>query len=247
MSISGKIHSFETSSAVDGPGIRFVLFMQGCYNECIYCHNPDTWEIKSPTLKDVDEIVDEYLKYKEFYDLSNGGITVSGGEPLLQSEFLIELFAKLKSYDIHITLDTSASIINNKIKEMIKYVDLFLIDLKAVDEITLKKICKINILNIENFIDYVMGENKRIWIRHVLIPQFTENESHYIKMASYLSEIKGKIERVEFLKFHQLGKIKWEELGKEYPLRNGPFSTGKDFEMIKSIFEQNGITNVFMR
>ncbi len=247
MGVKGRIHSYETFTTSDGPGIRFILFTQGCKNNCIYCHNPDTWEEYSLNERDSDDIIKEYKKYEDYYNFSNGGITISGGEPLLQPDFLLELFIKLKENKINIALDTAGSPIDEKIKKIIDLTDLVIFDVKSTDEETLKKICKIDVNNIFNFMEYTTTQNKRIWVRNVLVPEFTENINCYEKLADFLSKYADKIERVEFLKFHQLGKKKWENLNRNYPLKDSPQSVGKDVEVIKEIFKKVGINNVIFR
>lgn len=234
--MEGRIHSFESLGAVDGPGVRFVVFMQGCALKCKYCQNRDTWNLKGGTIYSSDEIVDKILRYKN-YIMPNGGVTISGGEPLLQTKFLIELFTKLRQYNIHTCIDTSGSVIlTDEIKELIDLTDLFLLDIKCIND---EK--AINLTGVSNkkeleFARYLSNINKPMWIRQVLVPGYTDDEQDLIKLREFISTLKF-VEKVEVLPYHDLGKFKWEQLGEVYPLENVRTANNDDVKRAKEILE----------
>ena len=232
--MEGRIHSFESLGAVDGPGVRFVVFMQGCSLKCKYCQNRDTWNLKGGTTYSSDEIVEKILRYKN-YIMPNGGVTISGGEPLLQTKFLIELFTKLKKYNIHTCIDTSGSVgLTDEIKELIDLTDLFLLDIKCIND---EK--AINLTGVSNkkeleFAKYLSSIHKPMWIRQVLVPGYTDDEQDLIKLREFISTLKS-VEKVEVLPYHDLGKFKWEQLGEVYPLENVRTANNDDVKRAKEI------------
>ena len=234
--MEGRIHSFESLGAVDGPGVRFVVFMQGCALKCKYCQNRDTWNLKGGTTYSSDEIVEKILRYKN-YIMPNGGVTISGGEPLLQAKFLIELFTKLRQYNIHTCIDTSGSVVlTDEIKELINLTDLFLLDIKCIND---EK--AINLTGVSNkkeleFARYLSNINKTMWIRQVLVPGYTDDEQDLIKLREFISTLKF-VEKVEVLPYHDLGKFKWEQLGEVYPLENVRTANNDDVKRAKEILE----------
>ena len=232
--MEGRIHSFESLGAVDGPGVRFVVFMQGCSLKCKYCQNRDTWNLKGGTTYSSDEIVEKILRYKN-YIMPNGGVTISGGEPLLQTKFLIELFTKLKKYNLHTCIDTSGSVVlTDEIKELIDLTDLFLLDIKCIND---EK--AINLTGVSNkkeleFAKYLSNINKPMWIRQVLIPGYTDDEQDLVKLKEFISTLKS-VEKVEILPYHDLGKFKWEQLGEIYPLEKVRTANNDDVKRAKEI------------
>lgn len=234
--MEGRIHSFESLGAVDGPGVRFVVFMQGCSLKCKYCQNRDTWNLKGGTIYSSDEIVERILRYKN-YIMPNGGVTISGGEPLLQTKFLIELFTKLKKYNIHTCIDTSGSVVlTDEIKELIDLTDLFLLDIKCIND---EK--AINLTGVSNkkeleFARYLSSINKPMWIRQVLVPGYTDDEQDLIKLREFISTLKS-VEKVEVLPYHDLGKFKWEQLGEVYPLEKVRTANNDDVKRAKEILK----------
>ena len=232
--MEGRIHSFESLGAVDGPGVRFVVFMQGCSLKCKYCQNRDTWNLKGGTTYSSDEIVEKILRYKN-YIMPNGGVTISGGEPLLQAKFLIELFTKLSQYNIHTCIDTSGSVaLTDEIKELINLTDLFLLDIKCIND---EK--AINLTGVSNkkeleFAKYLSNINKPMWIRQVLIPGYTDDEQDLVKLKEFISTLKS-VEKVEILPYHDLGKFKWEQLGEIYPLEKVRTANNDDVKRAKEI------------
>ena len=233
----GRIHSFETLGAVDGPGLRFILFMQGCLLRCKFCHNRDTWDCNGGNEYTVDEIYEKILKYKNYFIASNGGVTVSGGEPLLQADFLIELFTRLKKAGINIALDTSGMLdITDKIKELIDLTDLFLVDIKSInDEICKDLVGHSNKKELE-FIKYLDSIGKEIWIRQVIVPGITDKDEDLYKLRDFINSI-DHITKVDLLPYHDLGKYKWLELNEVYPLENIRTATSDDVERVKKILE----------
>ena len=232
--MEGRIHSFESLGAVDGPGVRFVVFMQGCALKCKYCQNRDTWNLKGGTTYSSDEIVEKILRYKN-YIMPNGGVTISGGEPLLQAKFLIELFTRLRQYNIHTCIDTAGSVIlTDEIKELIDLTDLFLLDIKCIND---EK--AINLTGVSNkkeleFARYLSSINKPMWIRQVLVPGYTDDEQDLIKLREFISTLKS-VEKVEVLPYHDLGKFKWEQLGEVYPLEKVRTANNDDVKRAKGI------------
>lgn len=234
--VKGRIHSLETFGTVDGPGIRFVIFMQGCMLRCKYCQNRDTWDINSGKVYTTDELIEKIIRYQNYWG-KNGGVTISGGEPLLQVDFLIELLKKLKELGIHTAIDTSGSVnINDKVKKLISLTDLFLLDIKCIND----KICK-ELTGVSNkqelaFAKYLSDHNKDIWIRQVLVPGITDNEEDLLDLNSFIKSLKT-VKNVEILGYHDLGKFKWCELGYKYELENIPSASKEDIERAKKILE----------
>ncbi len=231
----GKIHSIETFGTVDGPGIRFVIFMQGCTLKCKYCHNRDTWNFNSGTPTSVNELVKEILNYKSYMDNSGGGVTISGGEPLLQAEFITELFKELKAHKIHTALDTAGSIpISSEIKELLKYTDLVLLDIKHIDEQKSINLTGVSNKNNIEFAKYLSNINIPVWIRQVLVPGYTDDKFDLQNLKKFIDTLKN-VEKVELLPYHNLGKFKWEELGDTYELESVIPPSQEDIDKAKHI------------
>lgn len=224
-----KIHSFESFGAVDGPGIRFVIFLQGCHLECKYCHNRDTWDINSGKYESLDEIFSKVIRYKN-YICPNGGVTVTGGEPLLQVKFLIELFKKLKEENIHTCIDTSGMVaITDDIKELLSYTDLVLLDIKHIDDNKCKDLVgRSNKLELE-FAKYLSDNNIKMWIRQVIIPGLTDNKEDLLKLKDFINSLKT-VEKIELLPYHNIGEFKWKKLGLKYPLEGIRQATDEDIK-----------------
>ncbi len=234
----GKVHSFETLGTVDGPGIRFVIFLQGCNLKCKYCHNRDTWDINGGEYKELDEIFRRILRYKTYFKSSNGGVTVTGGEPLLQVKFLVELFKKLKQEKIHTCIDTSGMVkINDDIKEVLKLTDLVLLDIKHINDKKCKELTGVSNKNELEFARYISDKGIKMWIRQVIIPGLTDNEEDIRDLRKFIDTLKT-VEKIEFLPYHTSGKYKWLELGKQYELENIREANNLDIERVKKIFEK---------
>lgn len=215
----GNIHSVETFGAFDGPGLRYVLFLQGCAMQCRFCHNRDTWTMKPNKLMSVDEILADYDKYKAFY--RNGGITISGGEAIIQLDFITELFKKAKEKGIHTCLDTSAGVYHvkdrHKYEILMEYTDLVLLDLKHIDNEKHKWLVGVPNIQILEFAKYLSDIKKPTVIRHVLIPGITAIDEYLIKLRKFIETLDNIVD-VDVLPYHTAGRFKWEELGYDYPL-----------------------------
>ncbi len=211
----GYINSIETMGLVDGPGIRFVVFMQGCCLRCLYCHNPETWKLKSGLQMTPTELVEKAKRYKPYFE-DNGGITFSGGEPLLQPEFLIETMKLCKKNHIHICLDT-AGVGTNKDAEVLKYTDLVILDIKGTNQKEYKKITKHSIDKVEKFITLCNKMNKKMWVRQVIIPGINDNKESIFELKEYIKKIKN-VEKIELIPYHTYGEEKYKKLGLKYPL-----------------------------
>ena len=218
--ILGKIHSIETCGTVDGPGIRFVVFTQGCPMRCQYCHNPDTWQYETDKLISVDEILKQYDGVKEF---CKGGITVTGGEPLVQIDFVTELFKQAQEKDIHTALDTSGILFNpqntEKIDKLLKYTSLVLLDIKHINEDEHKKLTGHTNKNILDFAKYLSEKNIPAWIRHVVVPSLNDNEKYLTQLGEFLGKLKN-IKALDILPYHDMAVPKYENLNLKYPLQD---------------------------
>ena len=229
-----KVHSIESFGTVDGPGIRFVLFMQGCHLKCKYCHNRDTWDMKDGNYASLDDIFNKIMRYKN-YIYPNGGVTITGGEPLLQVHFLIQLFTKLKEKGIHTCIDTSGMVsLTDDIKKLLNLTDLILLDIKHIDDEKCKDLVGFsNKLELE-FAKYLSDNNIPMWIRQVLIPGYTDNKEDLLKLKKFLSTLKN-VEKIELLPYHDLGKHKWLKLGLKYELDDARTATNEDIKRAKEI------------
>lgn len=235
----GYIHSHESFGTVDGPGIRYVVFTQGCPLRCKYCHNPDTWKIEdAKMIETAEKTFSEISKYKNY--IKNGGVTITGGEPLTQPEYVKELLKLCKKDGIHTAVDTSGYLLNDKVKECLEYVDLVLLDIKSIDPNQYKELTGVELEPTLKFIEYLKSINKPMWIRHVVVPGITDNDELLNKLADYLKGFDN-LEKVEILPYHTLGEYKWKSLGLEYPLKEVLPLSNKRAEEIKSIFRKKGI------
>jgi len=232
----GRIHSFESLGAVDGPGIRFIIFMQGCHLKCKYCQNRDTWDINGGTEYTVEEIYNKVMRYKN-YIIPNGGVTISGGEPLLQAEFLTELFKMLKKEKIHTCIDTSGNVaLTDKIKELIEVTDLFLLDIKCINDDVCKDLTGISNKNEIEFAKYLSEIGKEMWIRQVLVPGITDDENDLKELSKFIKSLNN-VKKIEILKYHDLGTFKWENLNLEYPLKRYRTANNADVKRAKEIMD----------
>lgn len=240
MSITAKIHSIETCGTVDGPGIRYVIFFKGCPLRCVYCHNPDTWNGSEYKEVSVSEVFSDILKYKEFMAFSQGGVTVTGGEPLLQTEFIYELFKLCKKENIHTAIDTSGNIFDENVKKVLEFTDLVLLDIKAFDDDLFKSITGKSVRNTLLFAEWLNQKNIATWIRFVFVPTVNDDFDDIEKIADYIKRFDN-IKRVEVLPFHKMGEYKWEELNLEYKLKEVEVPAKESIEKVKAIFIRNGI------
>lgn len=221
--MTGRIHSFESFGTVDGPGIRFVVFLQGCPLRCQYCHNPDTWGAGG-TEYSVEEVVNRVVRYRNYFG-ETGGVTVTGGEPLLQIDFVTELFTALKAKGINTCVDTSGitfradnQAVVEKHKKLLEVADLFLLDIKHIDDEACKKLTGQSNQNTLAFAKFLSDNGKRMWIRQVLVPGITDGEESLRQTRQFIDGLQT-VEKVEVLPYHTLGLVKYEKLGIEYPLK----------------------------
>lgn len=240
----GYVHSIETFGNLDGPGIRFILFLQGCTLRCKYCHNRDSWKLNESKQMTVDEVVTEVLKYREFFNASGGGVTVSGGEPLIQLEFLVELFEVLKKYDIHTNIDTSGGIKlternTSLFAKLLTHTDLVMLDVKLMDEEGHKELIGTPNAHIHELGRVVAKSGTPLWIRRVLVPGLSDSETDLQATAEYIRELNrlGTVEKVEVLPYHPMGEKKWEELGYDYPLKGQRIPTKEEIEKAERILK----------
>ena len=220
--MKGYIHSIETFGSVDGPGIRYVVFMQGCPMRCLYCHNPDTWEIGKGREVEAEHLISEYEKNKMFY--RSGGITVTGGEPLLQIDCLIELFSLAKARGIHTCLDTSGITYSDcnttylsKLDELMKYTDLVMLDIKHIDPVKHREITSRDNSGILAFARYLADKGIPVWIRHVIVKGYTDDPEHLKSLGRFIGGL-GNAKALDVLPYHSMGEKKYSELGIDYPL-----------------------------
>jgi pyruvate formate lyase activating enzyme len=239
-SIMGRIHSIESCGTLDGPGIRFVIFTQGCPLRCLYCHNPDCQKLVDGKEVTAAEIIEEALKYRSYMRCSGGGVTVTGGEPLMQPEFVGEIFRRCKELGIHTVLDTSGYVVLNTAKTVLDYVDLVLLDIKSYNRDIYRKVTSVSLEPTLNFANYLNEVNKPTWVRFVLVPDLTSDLNNIEGLARFVSTL-GNIEKVEILPFHKMGEYKWKQLGYEYQLQNTSEPTSEEVEATMDIFRKYGL------
>lgn len=241
--LQGYVHSTESFGSVDGPGVRYIIFLTGCAMRCQFCHNPDTWNMQAGKLYTADELLKTALRYRNYWG-EDGGITVSGGEPLLQIDFLIELFRKAKEQGVHTTIDTSGNPFTreepffSKMQELMKYTDLVMLDIKHIDDDAhqvLTGCTNQNILDLAKYLDEI---GKPVWIRHVLVPERSDDDAALENLHAFIETL-GNVEKVEVLPYHTLGSYKWKELGYEYPLEGIDPPTKERVENAKKILHAN--------
>ena len=233
--IRASIDSIETFGLVDGPGIRVVVFFNGCKLRCKYCHNPEMWTKKGENYSP-QELVDKIKRYKSYFK-NNGGVTFSGGEPLLHSDFIIETAKLLKAENIHIALDTAGVGLGNY-EELLKYIDLVILDIKHTTPLGYKELTNLEINEAEIFINALNKQNKPVWIRQVIVPGIMDNYEYIDSLIKYLKHINN-IERVDFLPFHRLGREKYLSLGLKYPYEDKPEMDKEECNKLYKYFEEN--------
>ncbi len=223
--MEGKIHSVFSGGTVDGPGIRFVVFTQGCPLRCKYCHNPDSWLSSDGEVRSVQDLTAEIIKYKSYFG-QKGGVTVSGGEPLLQIDFVIELLKSVKRYGINTAVDTSGYTFKidddnvvKKFEELDKYCDLYLLDIKHIDNEKHKNLTGVSNVNTLSFAKWLSNRNSKVWIRHVLVPGYTDFDEDLQNLAEFIKTLNN-VEKIEVLPYHTMGVVKYQNMGVEYPLKD---------------------------
>lgn len=237
----GRIHSIETFGTVDGPGIRSVLFFQGCPLRCKYCHNRDTWDSKGGTEYTAEELIENVSRYSSYWESSGGGITASGGEATLQVDFLAELFQKAKERGIHTCLDTSGFVDIEKIEKVLDNTDLVLLDLKHMDSKKCKELTGVGNEEALKLARYLDKKNIPVWIRQVLIPGITDNIENLKDLGKFVASLSN-VDRVELLPYHSMGVHKWENMGLDYKLKGIRDATDEDIRHASEIVETYGVS-----
>lgn len=234
--VLANVDSIETMGLVDGPGIRVVVFLQGCNLRCLYCHNPETWSCETKQLMSVEDIVNKVKKYRS-YIIDNGGVTFSGGEPLLQSDFIYECAKALKNEGFHICIDTAG--IGENYDKLIDLADLFLIDVKSLYKDEYKYITgRDGLEEFYSFMKKITKSNKKIWLRQVIVPGINDDDEHILELAKYANSLTN-VERVELLPYHTYGMKKYEELHIKYRLKDTPALSKEKEEYLNKILQQN--------
>ncbi len=232
----GFLHSIETGGAVDGPGMRFVFFMAGCLFRCLYCHNPDTWKLHNGRRVDVDDMLAEVKTYAGFLKFA-GGVTFSGGEPLMQAAFVGRVMARIKAdLDLHIALDTQGFLHGSLADSWFDPVDLVMLDIKHIDPEQYHRLTSQPLQPTLDFAERLVRLQKPMWIRYVLVPGLTDAAADVARMADFVAGLGKTVERVEVLPFHQMGISKWEELKMPYELADTPTPTNEETEATRDIF-----------
>ena len=235
MEVTCRLHSTESFGTLDGPGIRFVVFLQGCPLTCKYCHNRDTWDEFGGEVVSIDEIIKRIHHSIPYIKSSNGGVTVSGGEPLLQAKFVKELFKLLHKEGIHTCIDTAGSLpITEEIKELLEVTDLVLLDVKHINSIKSVDLTGQSNANNLNFARYLSNHKVPIWIRQVIVPGYTDKKEDLLQLKDFIESL-DTVEKVELLPYHDFGKYKWDNLGVPYPLEGVRVANQKDIDKAKEI------------
>ena len=237
----GRVHSFENSSALDGPGLRVVVFMQGCQFRCKYCHNRDSWDLHDGTFYTVAEVIEHVLPYRGFLQASGGGVTVSGGEALLQAEFVTLLFKQLKRLGINTCLDTNGYVSDylygEKLDELLSYTDLVLLDIKHINRRKHEILTGVGNDKPRNFARYLADIGHPAWIRHVLVPGYTDDLEDLRALGRFLKPMQN-IQKIEILPYHRMGETKWQELGFDYPLQEVEPPSREQVSTIVNLFQE---------
>ncbi len=243
--INIRIHSYESAGTVDGPGIRFVVFMQGCPLRCQYCHNPDTWKIDAGKVVSAKNLLDEILKYTSFMKFSKGGVTFSGGEPLVQKKALLPLLKELKKQGVHIAIDTAGTTnIDETTLAIIDTIDLVMLDVKHIVPYEHKRLTGLsNDMNL-SFLEALSSKNKRTWVRWVVVPSINDTVGYAKKFAELIKKYPN-VELVEILPYHKNGIYKWEALNIPYQLKDTPEPTKSSIQELVEILENQGIKTLY--
>jgi pyruvate formate lyase activating enzyme len=231
----GKIHSIETLAAVDGPGLRMAVFLQGCPQRCIYCHNPDTWTADGGEEMTAEEIVKRAVRFRPYFK-EIGGVTLSGGEPFMQAEFVREVLMRLKEENINTAVDTCGYFLNDTVKDALEYTDLVLLDIKHADRDGYESITKTDYARILRFLEYMKEIKKPLWIRHVIVPEITDSADEVRRMCAMLDGTRT--ERIDLLPYHTLGVDKWHALGIPYELENTEPPSEEVMRTLRAVTEE---------
>jgi len=236
--LKGRVHSVESFGTLDGPGIRYILFLQGCALQCLYCHNPDARIINGGREVTVGEVIRDIATYHSF--IKKGGVTLSGGEPLLQPEFCLALINACASMGLHTAIDTAGAVALAKVRAVIDAVDLILLDIKMLDDDLCRKLTGCGSGETLALLEYCESHHKKIWLRHVLVPGYTLDAQHLTRLADHVLRYTC-VKKVELLPYHTMGVYKWERLGLTYPLAGVPSPSDQEVEMAKKIFRERGL------
>lgn len=238
--LTARIHSIETGGAVDGPGIRYIVFFQGCNFKCQYCHNRDTWDLTKGEITTVDKLMKEIKTYGPFFKASAGGVTASGGEASIQAKFVTELFKAVHQAGYNTCLDTNGYFVtyNQDKINLINETDLFLLDLKCMNDERHKELTGRTNIHTLNFAKYLKEHNKKMWIRLVVVPTFTDDDKNAIEMGEFIKELGDSVERVELLAYHELGKHKWDFFNDPYKLSHIKPPTAEVMQHLRDILKQ---------
>jgi pyruvate formate lyase activating enzyme len=238
---SGYVHSIETAATLDGPGIRFAVFLSGCHFRCQYCHNPDTWKLKHGLHLTVDDLMEEIERYADFLIQYEGGVTLSGGEVMVQAPFVEALVRRMKVRGLHVALDTNGYLGAHVSEQLMKDVDLWLLDLKAFDEALHRRITGQSNAPVLEFARRLSEAGEAMWIRYVLVPGLTDTGQDIDDLAAFVATLSG-VERVEVLPFHQMGAFKWQELGLSYRLADTPAPDAALIDRVRGQFAAKGLS-----
>jgi pyruvate formate lyase activating enzyme len=241
--MTGSVHSWDLSTGVDGPGTRFVVFTSGCPLRCLYCQNPETWRMRDGRRTSVDELLAEITRYRRFIEVAGGGFTVSGGEPLLQPDFVAELLHRVKGLGLHTALDTSGYLGTRATDALLADTDLVLLDIKSWDPTRYRRLTTVDITPTLAFARRLSAMGKPMWIRYVLVPGLTDAPDDIDGLASFVSAL-GTVERLEVLPFHKLGAAKYVNLGLPFPLAHTPAPAPALVRQVRDRFAAHGITTM---
>ena len=237
---SGYIHSIETAATLDGPGIRFAIFLSGCHFRCLYCHNPDTWKLKHGIHVTVDDLMAEIERYADFLIRYGGGVTLSGGEVMVQVAFVETLVRRMKQRGLHVALDTNGYLGNKVPDRLIEDVDLWLLDIKAFNDELHHRVTGQSNKRVLEFARRLSDMGEKSWVRFVLVPDLTDDPDEIENLAAFVASLNG-VERVEILPFHQMGAFKWKELGLEYKLEHTESPDQNTLDQVRQQFAARGL------
>lgn len=232
--MKGYIHSIETFGAVDGPGIRYVIFLQGCPLRCIFCHNPDSWKLKEGTKVSINKLVSDIKPYINY--IKSGGVTLSGGEPMLQTKFVYGLIKKIHKLGLNVALDTAGSLDLSKTKKLIDISDMLLLDIKGLEDELNKKITGSSNYNTLKTLEYCEQIGKPVWIRQVIVPGYTLDDKYLENLAKYLKNFKC-VKNIDLIPFHKMGEYKWKTLNLDYKLYKTKQPTQQEMQRARQIFK----------
>ena len=239
----GFMHSFTTGSAVDGPGVRVVGWLTGCQFRCVFCHNPDTWKLSNGMPVTVERAVEQVKRYRHSLKTMRGGLTISGGEPLMQHRFVLKLFDGVRAAGIHTTLETNGYLGARLTDDDLQRIDLVMLGLKAFDPALHRELTGVENAPVHEFARRLAAKKRPAWVRFVVVPGWTDNLDEAGRMADFVASL-GNVERVDVLPFHQMGRFKWERLGMEYQMRDASAPSAEIVQKIAGRFREVGLKTV---